>query len=222
MFPYDVSIHAAMREAWPGTCLGCLVYSVKVEQKNPGLWAFYEDTMAAGLVRQLEEVALADMPGVGDSRAAYKAFGADPGRQRVSSEALYRRVRQGKGLYQVNSLVDVNNVVSLQCGFSLGSYNLANLGEAIVFRKGAAGESYQGIGKAAIGLENMPLLSDEQGAFGCPSSDSERAMITLDTTKALTVIYSFNGREKTEETLRAAEEMFAKYGFATNMETWVV
>lgn len=63
------------------------------------------------------------MPVMSDNRRAFKSFGIDPGRTRISSEALYRRVRQGKDLYQVNAVVDANNLVSLASGFSLGSYD---------------------------------------------------------------------------------------------------
>lgn len=50
------------------------------------------------------------------SRAAYKVFGRNPGRYRVSSEALLRRVRRGDALYQINSVVDVNNLFLFKVG----------------------------------------------------------------------------------------------------------
>ena len=59
-----------------------------------------------------ETTLLAQIPNLDESRKAYKAFGKDPGRFRVSSEALYRRVRQGKDLYRINTVVDANNHVA--------------------------------------------------------------------------------------------------------------
>ena len=50
------------------------------------------------------------------SRAAYKVFGRNSGRYRVSSEALLRRVRRGDALYQINSVVDVNNLFLFKVG----------------------------------------------------------------------------------------------------------
>ena len=58
-----------------------------------------------------------EIPNIKESRAAYKAFGKDPSRYRVSSEALIRRIGQGKGLYEVNTVVDVNNLISIESGF---------------------------------------------------------------------------------------------------------
>ncbi|MFQ9489676.1 MAG: phenylalanine--tRNA ligase beta subunit-related protein [Bilophila wadsworthia] len=69
-------------------------------------------------------------------------------------------VRQGKALYQINSVVDANNLVSLETGFSLGSYDTARIGADIVFRLGKAGEVYPGIGKDDIALRKHALLAD--------------------------------------------------------------
>ena len=74
------------------------------------------------------------------SRAAYKAFGRNPGRYRVSSEALLCRVRRGDELYHVNSVVDVNNLISVESGLSVGSYDLEQLQGDIVFRKAEASQ----------------------------------------------------------------------------------
>lgn len=75
---------------------------------------------------------------------------------------------------RINSVVDVNNLVSLETGFSLGSYDLDAVGAATVFRLGREGETYAGIGKGGIDLCRMPLLADGQGPFGSPTSDSAR------------------------------------------------
>ena len=113
----------------------------------------------------MEGEPLAQWPNLGPSRAGCKACGKDPGRYRISSEALYRRLKQGKGLYAINSVVDANNIASLETGFSLGSYTLANLRGDITLRRGLPGETYEGIGKGGLNLENLPLLADALGFF---------------------------------------------------------
>lgn len=62
--------------------------------------------------------------GIKGSRTAYKAFGRNPSRYRVSSEALISRIRRGDELYHINSVEDVNNLVSVKSGLSVGSYDL--------------------------------------------------------------------------------------------------
>ena len=53
-------------------------------------------------------------PGIAATRAAYKALGKEPNRYRPANEQLCRRVVRGLGLYRVNALVDVINVMSLR------------------------------------------------------------------------------------------------------------
>ena len=180
------------------------------------------DALVPELKLRLESTALADMPNLGESRRGYRACGKDPGRWRVSSEALYRRVRQGKDLYRINSVVDVNNIVSLETGFSLGSYDMDHLQGAVVLRRGRPGESYPGIGKDSVDLENMPLLADEAGPVGSPTSDSTRAMVTPESRRLLTVIYSFSSREALEEAIRLAVSRFQTLAGAEGLEFGMV
>src|SRR6185436_4940620 len=49
----------------------------------------------------------ADIPGVSETRALFHRLDIDPTKSRPSSEALLRRVLQGKGLPHVNAVVDV-------------------------------------------------------------------------------------------------------------------
>src|SRR5512143_1530981 len=58
----------------------------------------------------------------GAVRRMFKAAGIDPTRYRPSSEALARRVIQGKGLYAANTVVDVKNWCSLEERLPFGVY----------------------------------------------------------------------------------------------------
>ena len=217
-----LSIDALLLQRWPATALGCLFYEVTVTPVCQELWTYYRNTLAPELAAVLAEKALTDLPGISEARSAFKAFGMDPGRWRVSSEALYRRVRQGKELYQINSVVDANNVLSLETGFSLGSYDCARIRGDIVLRLGAEGESYQGLGKGAIPLHNMPLLSDAEGPFGSPVSDSGRACITEATRMVCTVLYGFSNKGALEAALEKAADALPRFAGARNLETRLV
>jgi Uncharacterized conserved protein len=216
------TIDESIISRWPATALGCLVYSTSVIKMNFELCGFLKETVIPGMAGTLNTAQISDLPNLKEGRAAYKAFGIDPGRYRISSEALYRRLRQGKELYQINSLVDTNNLVSIETGFSLGSYDLVNIGPDVVFRLGKAGEAYQGIGKDSIALENMPLLADDKGPFGSPTSDSTRAMITEKTDRAMTVIFCFSGTEALQSALSLAAERFRRFAKATDLEVFTV
>ncbi|WP_446899240.1 phenylalanine--tRNA ligase beta subunit-related protein [Clostridium sp. LBM24168] len=92
-----------------------------------------------------------------------------------------------KGLYQINALVDLNNYLSLKLKFPLGSYDLDKIFGNVVLSSGTSNDSYQGIGKSEINLENLLLLKDDKGPFGSPTSDSNRTMIDIKTKIALVV-----------------------------------
>ena len=123
-------------------------------------------------------------------RAMFRAWGVDPSKYRPSSEALLRRVVQGKGLYRVSNLVDIGNLGSIETGWPYGCYDRSRIAQAIVFRPGAPGEAYEGIGKRTWHLEGRPVLADPQGPFGSPISDSTRSMIAESARDVLVVIYA--------------------------------
>jgi DNA/RNA-binding domain of Phe-tRNA-synthetase-like protein len=165
---------------------------------------------------------LADEKNIRESRAAYRILGKEPSRYRVSSEALIRRILQEKPLYHINNVVDTNNLISIETKYSCGSYDLDKLGEDLVFRIGKTGESYKGIGKEIVNIENLPVFADERGAYGSPTSDSERAMITKDTSRVLTLLISFGDLGTLERDLRKARLYLEKYAKAGDIRTEMV
>lgn len=132
----------------------------------------------------------AEVPGAAEARALYKDLGIDPTKTRPSNEALLRRVLKGEALYRINTLVDALNLCSLRAQLPFGLYDLGRVRPPVVLRRGAPGESYPGIRKAAVNVEGRPVLADAEGAFGNPTSDSERTMVRPQTTAALVTVYA--------------------------------
>ena len=130
-------------------------------------------------------------------RAMFRAWGVDPSKYRPSSEALLRRVVQGKGLYRVSNLVDIGNLGSIETGWPYGCYDRSRIAPPIVLRHGAPGEAYEGIGKRMWHLAGRPVLADRQGPFGSPISDSTRSMIAESARDFLVVIYAPSGAPDT-------------------------
>jgi len=123
-------------------------------------------------------------------RAMFREWGMDPSKYRPSSEALLRRVVQGKGLYRVSNIVDIGNLGSLETGWPYGCYDRSKINPPVTLRHGAAGEKYEGIGKQTWHLEGRPVLADPAGPFGSPISDSTRSMITEAAKEIMIVIYA--------------------------------
>src|SRR5688500_12092627 len=123
-------------------------------------------------------------------RTMYKRVGIDPTKRRPSSEALLRRVRKGEGLPRINSMVDVCNWCSLEFQLPYGLYDAARIDGDVELRLGHAGESYAGIRKDEVHVGGRITLADSRGAFGNPTSDSARTMVTTDTKQALVVVFA--------------------------------
>jgi DNA/RNA-binding domain of Phe-tRNA-synthetase-like protein len=176
--------------ALPGARLGV------VEADGAGVVLVYPDL--AKLVDQVcarkraefTVESLAEAEPVRAVRAMFREWGMDPSKYRPSSEALLRRVVQGKGLYRVSNVVDIVNLGSLETGWPYGCYDRSKISPPVALRHGAAGEKYEGIGKQTWHLEGRPVLADPAGPFGSPISDSTRSMITESAKEIMIVIYA--------------------------------
>ncbi len=218
----QLSIDEEMKKIWPAVRVGCFQYNVDVKKKNEDMWTYLKKEIFKKTKDAIFDCGVNEIPNIKESRMAYKAFGKDPSRYRVSSEALIRRIGQGKGLYEVNTVVDTNNLISIESGFSAGSYDADQIGESLVFRVGKEGETYQGIGKDEINIAYLPVISDSEGPVGSSTSDSRRAMITEETKEVLTLIYSFSDNKDLERVMEYGKEYLEKYAGAHGLECWIV
>jgi DNA/RNA-binding domain of Phe-tRNA-synthetase-like protein len=141
-------------------------------------------------------------------RAMFRGWGLDPTSSRPSGEQLLRRVLQGKGLYRVSNVVDLNNLGSCETGWPWGSFDLDRLRPPLVFRHGRAGESYLAIGKEEWSVAGKPVMCDAEGPFGGPIRDSQRTMLTPATRNLLTVIFAPSSAAL--ETVRRAAQQHAR------------
>ncbi len=216
-----ISIHPDLKRVLPELVLGCVSAQVKVDKHSESLWEEIGRHLAH-LTARYKPDAVNSIPQITAMRNAYKALGKDPSRYRGSAEALLRRVLSGKGLYQVNTVVDINNLVSLENLLPAGSYDLGNVAPPVELRIGRPGETYKGIGKNEINIENLPVFADAEVPFGSPTSDSERAMIRPETNQLMMVIFSFSGESDMNGWMNRAGDLLRRYGAAANLETALV
>jgi DNA/RNA-binding domain of Phe-tRNA-synthetase-like protein len=163
-----------------------------------------------------------ESPQVETVRKAYKALGKDPARYRGSAEALLRRIVAGKGFPQINVVVDVINLVSVESRLPIGLYDLGHVTGEIVFRAGRAGETYKGIGKYDLNLEGLPLFADNAGPHGSATSDSERTMVTAATKEVLAVIISFGGAEGLERWAQRVSALLTEHAAAQGVAIQII
>lgn len=147
-------------------------------------------SVTGSLARSLTVEAVAEKETVRAVRAMFRSWGLDPSKYRPSSEALLRRVAQGKGLYQISNIVDIVNLGSIETAWPYGCYDRERIDPPVTMRLGARGEKYEGIGRRVWHLEGRPVLADAGGPFGSPISDSTRTMITAETRSLLATIFA--------------------------------
>jgi DNA/RNA-binding domain of Phe-tRNA-synthetase-like protein len=217
----QITIDAKLKAKCPRTALACVTARVQ-----PG--ASPVPLLGEMNQRELEIQELPfprgvlTSPQVEATRAAYKALGKDPARYRGSAEALLRRLVAGKGFPQINAVVDVINLVSVESRMPVGLYDLAHVTGEIVFRAGRAGETYNGIGKYDLNLEGLPLFADNAGPHGSATSDSERTMVTAATKEVLAVIISFGGTEGVERWAQRMSELLTEHAAAQGVEIKII
>ena len=114
------TISPAIKQCWPETALGLLLYQVQVAPSSPQLLAQFDQTVAS-LAQQYTLDTIAKHPHIAATRQAYKALGASPHEHRNAAEAMLRRVVKQAGLYHINNVVEVNNLISISSGYAIGS-----------------------------------------------------------------------------------------------------
>lgn len=208
----------------PGVKLGALeadaVQVVLVHQDLAKLM----DEVCEWKRREFSLESLAETEEIRGVRGMFREWDIDPSKYRPSSEALLRRVVQGKGLYRVSNVVDICNLGSIETGWPYGCYDRSRIRAPIVFRHGAASERYEGIGKKVWHLEGRPVLADPDGPFGSPISDSTRSMISESAREILVVIYAPAAAPDAsiERAMTRLDERLTQYAEAqaTRAETW--
>lgn len=171
------------------------------------------DALGEKYKQTLTTESLKEMSGIAATRRVYRACGKDPSRYRPASEALIRRMLQGKKLYQIDTLVDLVNLASITYGYSIGGFDADKFeGETLTLGVGKAGEPYEGIGRGMINIEGLPVYRDEKGGVGTPTSDNERTKMELKTTHLVVLINGYDGNEqRVRENAVFIQELLRKY-----------
>lgn len=197
----DIRVSDELKSAWPQFKGAAVFAEVKNTAYNEELWKRIESFTELYRSRYTVD-SIKEMPAIQATRQAYKKCGKDPSRYRPSSEALCRRILRGLSLYQIDTLVDLINLASINSGHSIGGFDLDKIqGDSLVLGIGKAGEPYEGIGRGTLNIEGMPVYRDVVGGVGTPTSDNERTKLSLDTTHLLAIMNAYSGNDGLEESV---------------------
>jgi DNA/RNA-binding domain of Phe-tRNA-synthetase-like protein len=206
----SIAIDEQVKVKCPRLVLHTLQCKVSYSPEDVLLWTHMEKTLQE-IRKGIKIEDISKIPAIHEARQAYKALGKDPSRYRLSSEALLRRILQGKSLYKVNNIIDILNLISVRSGISIGGYDMGKIQGTVMLSEGNEKENYQAIGRGPMNIAGLPVLKDALGPFGNPTSDSERTSVTEKTRKFLMVFFNFGGSEKVVEWLFESKNLLVQY-----------
>lgn len=216
----QIRLDSQLKEKVPGYCVAVMSFDMSVMPTQEPLKEEM-NRLEQDIMQQLTLETLLKEPRIVAARAGYKALGKDPSRYRLSCEALLRRLIKGNGLYFVNNAVDIGNVLSARTQRSVAVLDEDKIQGDVLIRIGQD-EPYEGIGRGAINIENIPVYCDELGPFGTPTSDTPRTRITETTKTILLFITSFNGTDGLLQDVELAKDLFTRFGEIKNFSLEIV
>ena len=205
LFLIDPEVAAAFPEIHVGIAV---IREVMVERETAKVEELKAESLRA-VRERLSGTSTGSLPRVASTRRIYRKFGVDPTSRRPSAEALLRRViSPDRGLYRVNTVVDVYNVCSVQSQLPMAAYDLGAIAFPIRLRFSVEGEEFRAIGQQAPDTLKAGTLvyADQQGVI-CRDfnhRDADRTKVTLETTDLVLFVDGCDAvtRDELEDTLR--------------------
>ena len=188
---YQITVSEEIKNACP-IFKGAAVYAeVTNTAFCEGLWEEINTfTRELTSTTQPEDIKL--QPAIAATREAYK--------------------RCGIALYQIDTLVDLINLVSLRTGYSIGGFDADKIqGTDLKLGVGRAEEPFEGIGRGVLNIEGLPVYRDAVGGIGTPTSDNERTKMDLGTQHILAIVNGYSGQEGLREAAEMIQELLKKY-----------
>lgn len=117
-------------------------------------------------------------------RDFFWSLGIDPTKIRPASEALIRRILQGKPIPRINTAVDAYNLASVKHNVAIGSFDLNRFDGPLLMRRASQDEKFLGIGMErpkTLSGDEIVISDDEKLVAVYPYRDSDITKVTLDT-----------------------------------------
>lgn len=216
----NISVSEEIMNAASGLKIGAIKAKIIYKSHDDDLWQKILIQSEKIVKLGVDEVKL--IPQIESTRNVYKNLGKEPSRYRPSAEALMRRLILGKEMYKISNVVDCINLTSITTGYSIGGYDDDSIFGEVEFKRGDSNTLYEAIGRGVMNIEGLPVFFDEIGAFGSPTSDSVRTMITPKTKNILLLVMNFANHKNFENDLKFIEQLLIDYCEAENIEVNII
>ncbi|MFC1494267.1 B3/4 domain-containing protein [Thermodesulfobacteriota bacterium] len=146
MNQYSYSISDEIFKLFPGYCRGVvLAFDIKNGDSPEELTLLLREAEES-LCKKIDRDEIAIHPRIASWRDAYRSFGAKTAKYRSSIEAMIRRVLNGNELPNINTIVDIGNIISLRHLITAGGHAIDLLNGDISLRKATGDETFTAFG----------------------------------------------------------------------------
>lgn len=212
----NVEVGKQILDVCPNFRFAAIKCKVKNSPYNKMLWEEIDDFITY-FTSEFKIEDIKKRPAIAATRNVYKILGKDPNRYRPAGESLCRRIIKGQGLYQIDTLVDLINLVSLKTGYSIGGFDADLIKGDLILGVGKADEPFEAIGRGSMNIEGLPVYRDAIGGIGNPSSDEERTKINSNTVHLLMLINGYSGSDGLKDAVDLSVDLLKKYVEAENI-----
>ncbi|OGG01411.1 lysine--tRNA ligase [Candidatus Gottesmanbacteria bacterium RBG_16_52_11] len=214
--PEIFSVDEEVRRRFPSVSVGvAVIRGITVKKSDPGLEAEKQAliTELSGLTTER----IGKFPEVLSYRRLYREMGIDWHSKRPTTEALLRRIAQGKGIPAVNTCVDAYNLTVIRHRVSNGAFDADHIRFPTRLRFAGAGDEILLIGDdqpAAYSGRELAYY-DQEGGYNINFNfrDARRTMVTE---KTRNILINVDGvyditPEKVNRTLRDCVDLVTGY-----------
>lgn len=194
-----------------------IAYTMDVENNKSDEVTKYIDEVVKSVcnIYTLEEII--KEPKILESRNGYKKLGKDPSHTRVACENLWRRLIKGQTLYRLGDIIDLGNILSILTKRSVCVVDKDKLIGDVTIRQGTKEDIYMTINRGPLNVDKIPVYTDDESPFGCPSSDTLRTAVDENTKSIFIMIICFEDTDK-EKDNQLLLDIYTKYANAKNIE----
>jgi DNA/RNA-binding domain of Phe-tRNA-synthetase-like protein len=216
-----INIENELKTLLPNLVLKGFVCRVNIRESSSEFGQIIDSTLGH-LANVHDPESIRELETVKATKDAYRVLEKDPNRYRPAAEALLRRLANGNGLYRLNNVVDVLNLISAKTGYSICGYDFDNVIGKITLGIGEPEEPYIGIGRGDINIERLPVFRDELSAFGTPTSDSVRTMVSSKTRLFLMIFIAFDDNDALDEAVEQAKDLLVQFADSEDFDCFTV
>lgn len=185
-----IEIDASLKRTHEGLSVHEIdIEGLSITRETPELNDF-KNEVASKVRNEYDLEKLKDVETIRKYRDFFWRLGIDPTKIRPASEALIRRILQGKDLPKINTAVDAYNLVSIETHIAIGAFDDASLKGGLLMRTAEEGENFLGIGmKETKILKGQEIvISDEEKLIAIyPYRDADNTKVT-DKTESIYIL----------------------------------